>query len=186
MVSYDVLIFHEFNSKTHLLTDCSQKSHHKRRENHISGNFRHMQKSSVMISCDGLFFHFHNGKTGISHAQKMWDTHVPNNLISQQHQTDLKMGDKLLVSLLFIICFLQQQNSPKPLTHQSSCQSQITRKFVISHTHSPAAKLTYQRLTCRPSFQSLCILHTGCLLLCQKTYEKVILDGTNAAAIVGT
>ncbi len=97
-----------------------------------------------MVSCDTLFFHCHNGKTYISHAQKMWDnaTNTPNDLIAQQHQTDVQMGDKLLVSLLFIICFLQQQNSPKPLTHQSSCQSQITRKFVISHTRSPAAKLT--------------------------------------------
>ena len=85
---------------------------HKRRENHISGDFWHIQKSSVMVSCDGLFFHCHSGKTDISHAQKMRDTHIPNNLIAQQHQTDVQMG------------------------------RQIAGKFVIYHMLSPAAKLT--------------------------------------------
>jgi hypothetical protein len=62
---------------------------------------------------------------------------------------------------------------------------QIACKFVISHTLSPAAKLT-SAINLPTIFSKP--LHPPHRLPSPlpKTYEKVILDGTNATAIVGT
>jgi hypothetical protein len=97
MVSYDVLIFHEFNSKTHLLTAKVRRLNQglqPKKPSQETCTSRLGGKIFVMVSCDGFVFFI---------ATKENSHFLCCNNMGQCHDTDLQMGDKFLVSLLFFI-----------------------------------------------------------------------------------